>query len=125
MLIKYPICKICSEIGQKAFHRQECKLFAGDPTMPAKHRALCRILIQRKHGVISDPMWQALLKMESHYERRMSEAESKTIRDVAVRAKAMSDSEEDVECISNIYCIVSQPNLYCHEALQVKMPLHN
>lgn len=78
--------------------------------MPAKQRALCRILYQRKHGVISDEMWQSLLKMESHYEKRMSKAESKTIQDMAVAAKAMSGSEESVERISIIYCIVSQPS---------------
>lgn len=92
-----------------AFHQHECKLFTGDPMMPAKYRALCRILIGRKHGAIPDQMWQALHKMESHYETRMTKAaEAKQIQDVAIRAKAVTNSEEDVECISRIYCIVSQ-----------------
>lgn len=107
-LIQYSNCKLCSQSAMKAFHQHECKLFAGDPVMPAKYRALCRVLLRRKHGVISDQMWQALHKMESHYETRMAKAaEAKKIQGEVTGAKAMTNSEEDVECISRIYCIVS------------------
>lgn len=101
------LCKVCADSAMQAFHRQECKLFSEDSSMPAKYRALCRILLQRTHGLLSDQMWQALCKMESHYEARMSKQGSKEIQDVALAAKSTTSSRESLECIANIYCIVS------------------
>lgn len=100
-------CQSCGESAMNAFHQHECKIFL-DPSMPAKSRALCRILLQRKIGLLPDQMWQALCKMQAHYEARMSQGGAREIRDIATGAKEMTNSDESTECISNIYCIVSQ-----------------
>lgn len=80
--------------------------------MPIKTRALCQLLIQRSHHLISDQLWQIVYKMESHYEARMSTAGAKSIQDIATTAKAETGSCESVERIATLYCIVSWTILF-------------
>lgn len=111
LITHFQKCKDCVKKSIKGAHQHECKLFSKEPMSSAKHRALCRILLQKKHGQISDQMWQALHKLESHYEKRVAKPQARTINDVTMRAKIITNSEEDGDCISKIFCIVSQPNI--------------
>lgn len=96
-------------MADSAYHKHECKLLSQGPMLSAKIRALYRILLQKIHGLLPDHMWQAMQRMESHYETRMSGPGASAVPDIATEAKARTGSCESVESISKLYCVVSQP----------------
>jgi hypothetical protein len=78
--------KYCSEQCRKAawkqHHKYECSVFRGSSLQELSNenaftdrRAVLRILLLRKHGILSDTTWKQILNLETHFDEALLDHE--------------------------------------------------
>lgn len=100
--------KACQKHAWTAYHKYECKLFAKmqPRVLPPTVRAVTRLLLQHKHGLVTDDEWEQLASLESHQED-LSNAGGDRWQDLLLMTKGIqkfSSTTEPLDTIVRICC---------------------
>ena len=103
--------RTCQKLAWNRFHKHECKIFSKlhPRVLPSSTRALLRLLLERKHSLISEEEWQQILSMEAHQDD-FSKAGSTRWQDLCLIAKAVhsySGTGETLDTVLRLCCILT------------------
>ncbi|KAK7950924.1 uncharacterized protein PG986_006652 [Apiospora aurea] len=104
------ICNYCTESCRntafEAYHKYECASFLKSGGLGIRARALYRILIHKKHGLLPDHQWQGLMTLMPHQSGHQQGPETETVSRIAKEAKAHTETALDIDTIERIYCVI-------------------
>lgn len=120
--IRVCVCLIMTDEGQKCqkeawarVHKYECKnpRPVVNKDIPKAVRACMEILIRRKHGLILDPAWEMLCRLDTHVEDFQRNGSYSEIQLMAMAANAFSFTQDSysIEAVAAMYARVSQSTL--------------
>lgn len=104
--------KNCQKRAWTRYHKFECPIYGKQQprVLPAMVRAMIRLLKQREAGLIADEDWQALEKLDSHYDL-MQEAGGERWQDAFLMSKATRSysglQAMPLEQILRLYCTLT------------------
>ena len=103
--------RTCLKLAWNRYHKHECKIFNKlcPRLLPSSARALIRLLLDRKHGLVSRGEWQQIYTLENHQDD-FSKADSHRWEDLCLMAKAVhsySGTAESFDNVLKLCCILT------------------
>ena len=111
------------------YHKYECPALSGHAYLraqgkldgPLHHttRLLYRILVMKKHQLLSDLQWKALTLLESHFPKHMQSSFGTFICDNSKLGKILTGTELDLPAIQHLVCMVClfRSKFTCYKSL--------
>ena len=103
--------RTCQKLAWNRYHKHECKVFSKlhPRVLPSSTRAIVRLLLERKHHLLSEEEWQQIFTLEIH-QADFLKANGERWHDMCLMAKAVhtySGTDEALDTVLKLCCILT------------------
>ncbi|KAH6614323.1 hypothetical protein C7974DRAFT_74191 [Boeremia exigua] len=112
----YYCSKTCQRKAWKRYHKHECTIFSETPNMPARTRALYRLLNMDKLQLLSRETWSGLYGLQPHIKEHLTSTNCVAILGARKSARDRTGTDRTSDEVLTLYCTVLTNCLSIYQA---------